>query len=68
MSATGKTRGRVEIFSSFEDENRAEYRRRAKMTPEERLAELSALQEQAWGKQWAEEPFVRVATWEKMDW
>ena len=71
MSTAGgneKNRGRVEIFSSCEDENRAEYRRRAKMTPEERLAELAMLQELAWGKQWAEEPFVKEAAWEKVDW
>ncbi len=68
MNKDRKRERRVEIFSSYEEENRAEDRRRAKMTPEECCAELAVLQERAWGKQWSEQPFVRVATWEKVDW
>ena len=59
---------RVEIFHSLEDENKAEDKRRAKMTPEERLAEFSVLQERRWGIGWYKKPIKKVATWEKVDW
>ena len=59
---------RVEVFSSFEDENRAEHRRLAKMTPFERLDEFAILQERVWGKKWTDEPMVKIATYEKVSW
>jgi hypothetical protein len=59
---------KVKIFHSFEEENEAEYRRRAEMTPEERLAEFAVLQERTWGKDWTSKPMLRVATWEDVDW
>lgn len=59
---------KVAIFNSFEEENAAEYRRRAAMTPEERMAEFAKLQERAWGTKWTSEPMVKVATWERVDW
>ena len=40
----------VEVFHSLEDENRADTRRRAKMSYAERLREFEILQERAWGK------------------
>ena len=36
---------KVAVFDAFEAENRAEYRRRARMTPTERCRELAALQD-----------------------
>lgn len=59
---------RVRIYHSFEEENEAEYRRRAQMTPDERMREFAVLQERQWGKDWTEKPMVKVATWEWVDW
>ncbi len=59
---------KVEVFFSFDDENDAEYRRRAAMSPAECMAELAALQERAWGKDWTSKPIEKVATWEELDW
>lgn len=61
-------RKRVEIFESFEKENEAEYRRRAEMTPEERMRELAELRARQWGEDWGKEPIRKVATWEWVDW
>jgi hypothetical protein len=58
---------RIEVFHSFEEENSAEYARRAAMTPEQRFAEFSALQEREWGQNWWSKPIVKIATWEKVD-
>lgn len=57
-------RCQVEIFESFEEENRAERERRATMTPEDRLRELAVLRARHWGESWAEKPIEKVATWE----
>jgi hypothetical protein len=40
----------IRVFRSFEEENEAEYRRLAGMTPDERLEEFTVLQERAWGE------------------
>jgi hypothetical protein len=58
----------IRIFHSFEEENNAEYHRRAQMTPEERLREFGILQERLWGDKWTSEPIVKKATWEKLSW
>ena len=55
------------VFDSFVEENKAEYRRRARMTPEERCREFAALQERVWGEAWKAEPMVRKATWETLE-
>ena len=59
---------RVEIYTSFEEENEAELRRRSEMSPEECLAEFAALQERLWGDLWTSVPMARVATWERLPW
>lgn len=59
---------RVEVYESFEAENEAEYRRRARMTPDERMAEMAVLQERRWGKRWTSTPIEKVASWEFVDW
>lgn len=59
---------RVEIFTSFEDENAAEHRRQAAMTPAERMHELAVLQARLWGEAWTAKPLVRRASWERVDW
>lgn len=58
----------VVVFSSFEEENRAEHRRLADMTPEERCAELAVLQQRLWGELWTSVPMLKTATWEKLAW
>lgn len=58
----------VKIYHSFEEENEAEYERRAKMTPEERWTEFGILQVRTWGEKWTSEPIVKKATWEKLSW
>ena len=59
---------RVRVFDSFEEENEAETARRARMTPEERMAEFAIVQARAWGADWYKKPMVKVATWEDTDW
>ena len=59
---------RVRIFSSFEEENAAEHRRLAKMSPQERLREFAVLQERHWGRDWGDFPMTKKATWEKVSW
>lgn len=59
---------RVRVFTSFEEENEAEYHRLAIMTPDERLEEFAVIQERAWGKKWTSEPIKKTASWEKVKW
>ena len=59
---------RIEVFHSFEEENKAEYRRRAQMTPQERCREFGVLQERMWGNKWRAESIVKKATWENLAW
>jgi len=59
---------KVRIFSSFEEENAAEHRRLAEMTPQERLRELAVLQKRRWGQAWGEVPMTKKATWERVSW
>lgn len=53
----------VRIYDSFEQENEADARRRASMTPEQRMQEFSELQERVWGDK-LRQPIVKIATWE----
>lgn len=59
---------KARIFRSLEEENQAERRRRAQMTPHERWQELSVLQARRWGPDWATKPMTKTATWEEVDW
>ena len=59
---------KVQVFRSFEEENRAERLRRARMTNEERLREFEAIQERAWGETWRSQPMIKTAWWETTDW
>ena len=58
----------VSIFSSFEDENKAEHRRLAAMTPKQRWDEFAILQERVWGKKWTNERIVKRVSFEKLKW
>jgi len=59
---------KVEIFQTFEEENKAESIRRSKMTPRERLCELAVLQERQWGEKSKWKPIEKTATWEMLKW
>jgi len=63
-----RNRLKVEIFSSFEEENESENRRRAAMTPRQCLEEMAVLQERAWGKDWTSSPIEKIVSWEELDW
>jgi hypothetical protein len=63
------TRGKVvRVFSSFEEENAAEHRRLAAMTPLERMREFAVLQARRWGESWDRVPIERRASWEHVGW
>ncbi|HLP60234.1 MAG TPA: hypothetical protein VK186_15450 [Candidatus Deferrimicrobium sp.] len=58
----------VKIFSSFEEENRAEHRRLAALTPSRRLKEFAVLQKRVWGTKWTEEGIKKTVRIEKLTW
>ena len=58
----------VKMFSSFKEENRAENRRLAALTPNQRLKEFAILQERVWGTRWTEDRIVKIASIEKVIW
>jgi hypothetical protein len=66
LNNTERRETEVEVFHSLLDENRAECKRRAKMTPEERWMEFVTLQKRAWGEDWHLQPIVKQATWEEL--
>lgn len=59
-----KRKLKVSVFSSFEDENRAEHRRLASMTPEQRWDEFAVLQERVWGEKWTNTPIEKKVRFE----
>ena len=58
----------VKMFSSFDEENRAEHLRLAALTPNQRLKEFAILQERVWGTRWTEDGIVKTASIEKVTW
>lgn len=58
----------VRIYTSFEEENAAEHRRLAAMSPQARLRELAVLQARFWGQDWGMKPITKTATWERVYW
>jgi len=58
----------VQIFDSFESENKAEYARRAAMSHEERMNEFSALQDRAFGPDWHKQKIEHCVSYEILDW
>lgn len=59
---------RIKFFSSFEDENKAEYERRSNLSKEARIHEFSTIQKRAWGKNWTLNPIKKTATFEWISW
>jgi hypothetical protein len=69
MSNTKRKRAlSVKMFSSFDEENRAEHLRLAALTPNQRLKEFAILQERVWGTRWTEDRIVKTASIEKVTW
>ena len=58
----------IQVFTSFEEENAAEHRRLAAMSPQARLRELDVLQARRWGQDWGNKPITKKATWERVSW
>lgn len=65
---TRRKRPSIRIFHSLEEENAAERRRLAKMTPKQRLQEFAVLEARRWGASWTSTAIVKTATWERVDW
>ena len=63
-----RERTEVRVFHSCEEENAAEHRRLAKMSPRERCREFAALQERVWGDRWRSTPMVKRAWWRELPW
>ncbi len=61
-----KSKNEVEVFTSFEEENKAENQRRKKMTQKEIFEEFSAIQDRRWGKNWHLKPIVKKVVIEKL--
>jgi len=59
---------KIQVFNSLEEENKAEYARRASMTPAQRMREFAILQERAFGKAWTSEKIKKVVSYELVNW
>jgi hypothetical protein len=59
---------KVAVYSSFEQENQAEYLRLARMKPSQRLDEFAVLQERVWGAEWTKKPMKKIAAIETVKW
>jgi hypothetical protein len=69
MKSTSRTAKRtITVFNSFAEENRAECRRMARMTPKQRFDEFVIIQERLWGDKWTKEPMKKIAWYEKVKW
>ncbi|MCU0305469.1 MAG: hypothetical protein MUC56_15555 [Thermoanaerobaculales bacterium] len=64
----GRDEALVRVFVSFDDENEAEHRQLASMSPQERMLEFAVLQARRWGQAWGRSPIVKRATWETVSW
>ncbi|MBN2037306.1 MAG: hypothetical protein JW768_11235 [Chitinispirillaceae bacterium] len=68
-NSANRTRNRkAALFSSFEEENRAEYLRLAGMTPSQRLDEFVVLQKRVWGERWTKKTIKKIAAVELVSW
>ena len=69
MSSRGSNRRVVfRVFTSFDEENEHDHERLASLTPIQRWQEFAVLQRRAFGDTWTEEPMVKTATYETVDW
>jgi hypothetical protein len=58
----------VARFENLEQENASERERRARMTPAQRRAEISAVLDRRFGPGWRTEPIRKVWSYEIVDW
>lgn len=58
----------IQLFDSVEEENTAEYKRRAALSPEQRMIEFSAIQERVFGKEWQTKKIDPRVSYEILDW
>lgn len=59
---------KIQVFNSFEEENKAEYSRRYSMTPDQRMQEFAIIQERVYGKAWTSEKIKKVVSYELVNW
>ncbi len=67
MGKNRKRKTNVNLFSSIQEENDAEYERRRKMTPKERMEEFAILQQRRWGASWTTKPIEKKVSFEETD-
>ncbi len=58
----------IQIFNSFEDETKAESKRRSKQSHTDRMNEFAILQERCWGKRWTTEKIKKTVSFEQVAW
>lgn len=58
----------MQFFSSFEEEAKAEYHRRAQQSQQERMTEFSILQERCFGEKWTQGKIEPVVSFEEVSW
>lgn len=56
----------VSTFSSFNEENTQEYKRRKELSLQEKMDEFDVLQKRQWGADWANTPIIKKVTFEKI--
>jgi len=61
-------RASVRLFSSLEEENAFERRRRAASSVEGRLAEVRAIEDRLRGAGWEKKPIEKIWSFEIVDW
>jgi hypothetical protein len=61
-------RASVRLFSSLEEENAFERRRRAASSIEARLAEVREIEDRSRGRGWEKIPIEKVWSYELVDW
>ncbi len=67
MGNKTKRMANVKLFFSLDEENEAEYERRRKMTPKERMEEFAILQQRRRGASWTSQPIEKKVSSEKTD-
>ncbi len=59
---------RVQLFESFDSENKAEASRRADLSSTERMKEFAAIQERVWGTAWQKQKIEHRVSYEMTKW
>jgi hypothetical protein len=55
---------KITFYKSQEEESAAEYERRYKQSPEDRMHEFSILQERCWGEKWTGRRIESIISYE----